>query len=98
MSKSMDIEVFHAGTIADPIPCFTGKLPPVLVPQVRNFEELNRGLEEFCQSDRKRRLRGQSGTKEELLKDDQAAFLPLPLDPFDACRKVPTTASSLSLV
>jgi len=30
--------------------------------------------------------------------DDQKAFLPLPATPFEACRRVSTTASSLSLV
>lgn len=68
----------------------------VPVPQVSDFEELNRGLEEFCRSDRKRRLRGRSGTKEQLLQGDQSEFLPFPCAPFDACRKVSTTASSLS--
>jgi hypothetical protein len=46
----------------------------------------------------KRRLRGKSGSKAELLKEDQAAFLSLPAAPFDACIKQPTRASSLSLV
>ena len=43
-------------------------------------------------------LRGQTGTKAQLLLDDQKAFLPLPTTPFEACRKFSTTASSLSLV
>jgi len=46
----------------------------------------------------KRRLRGGAGTKAELLVEDQAAFIPLPPSPFDACRKRSTRASSLSLV
>ena len=46
----------------------------------------------------KRRLRGGTGTKAELLLEDQAAFIPLPPSPFDACRKRSTRASSLSLV
>jgi hypothetical protein len=33
-----------------------------------------------------------------LLKEDRAAFLPLPPSPFDACKKQSTRASSLSLV
>jgi len=70
----------------------------VPVPQVRDFGELNGYLRRRCEEDRQRRLRGQAGTKAELLKSDQAAFLPLPVAPFDACRMASTTASSLSLV
>jgi transposase len=70
----------------------------VPVPQVRDLQELNARLVEMCQEDMKRRLRGKSGTKAELLKEDQAVFLSLPASPFDACRKQPTQASSLSLV
>jgi transposase len=70
----------------------------VPVPQVRDLEELNCRLVELCQQDMKRRLRGKNGTKAELLKEDQAVFLDLPPVPFDACRKQPTRASSLSLV
>jgi transposase len=70
----------------------------VPVPQVRDLEELNGRLVELCQQDMKRRLRGKNGTKAELLKEDQRVFLDLPPVPFDACRKQPTRASSLSLV
>ncbi len=70
----------------------------VPVPQVDDLEELNARLVEQCREDMKRRLRGKSGTKAELLKEDQAAFLSLPAAPFDACRKQPTRANSLSLV
>jgi len=70
----------------------------VPVPQVRDFAELNAFLRQRCEADRQRRLRGQPGTKAQLLVEDQAAFLPLPAVPFEACRKVSTTASSLSLV
>jgi transposase len=70
----------------------------VPVPQVDDLEELNARLVEMCEEDMKRRLRGKSGTKAELLKEDQAAFLSLPAAPFDACIKQPTRASSLSLV
>ena len=68
------------------------------VPQVRDFDQLNAFLRVRCAADRERRLRGQSGTKAQLLVEDRAAFLPLPAVPFEACRKVSTTASSLSLV
>jgi transposase len=70
----------------------------VPVPQVRDLKELNTRLVEMCLEDMKRRLRGKSGTKAELLKEDQAAFISLPASPFDACRKQTTRANSLSLV
>ena len=70
----------------------------VPVPQMRDFTELNAHLRQRCVDDRQRRLRGQSATKEQLLLEDQKAFLPLPATPFAACRQVSTTASSLSLV
>ena len=70
----------------------------VPVPQVRDLEELNARLIEMCREDTNRRVRGNSGSKAELLKEDQKAFSSLPEDPFDACRKQPTRASSLSLV
>jgi len=70
----------------------------VPVPQVRDLDELNGKLAEMCQKDLQRRLRGKTGTKAERLKEDQAAFLPLPPVAFDACRKQPTRANSLSLV
>ena len=70
----------------------------VPVPRVRDLAELNRKLVERCREDLKRRLRGKGGTKAEMLKEDQAAFLALPAGAFDACRKEPTGANSLSLV
>ena len=70
----------------------------VPVPQVRDLEELNARLVEHCRRDLGRRLRGQRASKQELLAEDQAAFLPLPAAPFDACRKVPTRANSRLLV
>jgi len=70
----------------------------VPVPAVRDLAELNAHLIERCLQDLGHRQRGKGATKGALLKDDQAAFLPLPSSRFDACRKVSTTASSLSLV
>lgn len=70
----------------------------VPVPQVRDLAALNIHLHQRCTEDRQRRLRGQKETKAELLAEDQKAFLPLPASAFDACRKVLTRASSLSLV
>jgi hypothetical protein len=70
----------------------------VPIPQVRELEELNGQLWEACRQDLHRRVRGQRGSKAEQLAEDQAAFLALPEAPFEACRKISTTASSLSLV
>ena len=70
----------------------------VPVPQVRDFAELNAHLLQRCHEDLRRRLRGQPGTKAELLAQEKAAFLPLPAAPYAACRNVSTTGSSLSLV
>ena len=70
----------------------------VPVPQVRRLEELNARLLEQCRDDLQRRVRGQSKIKAELLNEDRAAFRALPPAPFDACRKVSTTSTSLSLV
>ena len=70
----------------------------VPVPQVRDFTELNARLRQQCVDDRERRLRGQAGTKAELLQGDQAAFLSLPVTAFAACKQMSTTPSSLSLV
>jgi len=69
----------------------------VPVPQVSGLEELNRDLAEACREDLKRRLRGKSSTKAQLLAEDREAFLPQPAGGFDPCRKVPTRANSLSL-
>lgn len=70
----------------------------VPVPQIKNLHELNVMLAHKCREDLKRRLRGKGGRKSELLQQDQAAFLSLPVSRFDACRKQPTRANSLSLV
>jgi transposase len=70
----------------------------VPVPQVRDLAQLNAKVREQCQGDQQRRLRGQPGSKAQLLQGDQAAFLPLPASAFAACRKESTMASSLSLV
>jgi transposase len=77
---------------------FTRRNFLVPVPQVGSLEALNRDLEERCREDLKRRLRGKSGSKAQLLEEERGALLSLPAGRFDACRKVSTTASSLSLV
>jgi len=58
----------------------------VPVPEVRDFEELNALLEQRCREDLQRRLRGQTQTKEALLREEQMSFLALPFAPFEACR------------
>ena len=70
----------------------------VPVPQVDSWQELNQVLERQCLEGLERRVRGKSGTKKEMLREDQAAFLPLPAVPFDACRKAATRTDRLSLV
>jgi len=69
----------------------------VPVPQVDSLEALNEGLWEDCYGDLDHRPRGKGASKGELLEEESKLFLPLPATPFDACRKVSTTASSLSL-
>ena len=59
----------------------------VPVPHVDSLEELNPSLVEICRQDLKRQLRGKSGIKAELLKEDQAAFLELPPVAFDAVKE-----------
>jgi transposase len=70
----------------------------VPVPQVQDLDELNVMLHKMCREDMKRRLRGKTGTKAELFEEDRKAFLEIPAGAFDACKKQPTRASSLSLV
>ena len=54
--------------------------------------------ERRCQDDLTHRTRGKNGTKEELLLEDRAAFLPLPGQPFEARRIGQAAADSESLV
>jgi hypothetical protein len=70
----------------------------VPVPQVRSLEELNARLEESCREDLKRRLRGQTGPKEELLAEELGVMRQLPLSDFEASRILAARANSLSLV
>jgi len=70
----------------------------VPVAQVRDWEELNAQLRRQCQEDLERRLRGQAGTKAQLLSEDQAAFLDLGPVRFEAARQLSTRSNSLSLV
>ncbi len=70
----------------------------VPVPKVGDLDELNKKLAEMCGNDLKRRIRGNSGTKLELLAEERKTFISLPPSPFDACRKHLTNANSLSLI
>jgi len=70
----------------------------VPVPQVRDFEQLNVHLQQMCQHDLSRTLRGQTQTKEALLLEEQFSFLPLPFKPFEACRIQPGQVNSQLLV
>jgi hypothetical protein len=70
----------------------------VPVPAFDCFETFNAALAERCRKRLAERLRGHSETIGERLERDLAALRkPLP-PPYDACEKVPTTVSSLSLV
>ena len=70
----------------------------VPVPEVASLELLNETLLERCHADLSHRTRGKAGTKAELLAEDQAAFLPLPKQTFEARRIEQASADSQSLV
>jgi hypothetical protein len=70
----------------------------VPLPQVDSIEALNQSLEQACREDQQRAVRGQTMTKAQLLAEEQAAFLPLPAETFEARRVCTAVANSLSLV
>lgn len=70
----------------------------VPVPQVDSLVTLNHSLRERCGADLAERTRGKPASKGDLLREDQAAFLPLPKQPFEARRVVDRSADSQSLV
>jgi transposase len=70
----------------------------VPVPQVESLEVLNEQLRQRCLADLAERTRGKPAPKSGLLREDQAAFLPLPKQPFEARRVVDRSAESQSLV
>lgn len=70
----------------------------VPVPEVDSLEMLNRQLCERCQFDLQQRTRGKAVPKSDLLLEDQAAFLPLPKQSFEARYVDDATADSQSLV
>ena len=70
----------------------------VPVPQVRDLEDLNAYLRTRCRDDLRRRVRGQTRSKEQLLGEEQLSFLPPPFTPFEACRIQPAQVNSELLV
>ena len=70
----------------------------VPIPMFESFEALNAHLLECCRRRMTDCLRGHDGTIGERLARDLAAFQTLPPAPYDACEKVATSVSSLSLV
>ncbi|MEO6624214.1 MAG: IS21 family transposase [Burkholderiaceae bacterium] len=68
------------------------------LPVAENFDALNARLLEGCTKRRQAILRGHTITIGERLQADQAAFMALPPAAYDACHKVATRVSSLSLV
>ena len=70
----------------------------VPVPDVISFEALNESLLERCRADLSHRTRGRSGTKGELLVEDQAELLPLPKQRFEPRQVTSVWADSQSLV
>lgn len=70
----------------------------VPIPQVASFAELNAQLLDRCSHRLGDRLRGHGEMIGERLARDRAAFLPLPLAPYEACDKKTVRVSSLSLV
>src|ERR1700738_3709003 len=68
------------------------------LPVADSFDALNARFLDACGKRRQAILRGQSSTIAERMRADISAFLPLPPAPYDACHKVATRVSSLSLV
>lgn len=70
----------------------------VPVPHVESLESLNQQLHQRCLADLAERTRGKPAPKSDLLIEDQAAFLPLPKQPFEPRRIAEGGANSESLV
>jgi hypothetical protein len=68
------------------------------VPEVRSLEQLAGLLFDGCEKDLERIDRGQTRTRRELLEEERARMLPLPQQPFSACRQKPALASKQALV
>jgi transposase len=70
----------------------------VPMPRFESFEALNAWLEEQCLKRQDAVLRGHSETIAERLLRDLDALMVLPSTPYDACEKVSTRATSISMV
>jgi transposase len=70
----------------------------VPLPRAQSYEELNARLLEQCQKRRARRLRGHQETIGQRLERDRQVLLPLPATAYEACDKLVTRVTSLSLV
>ncbi len=70
----------------------------VPMPRFETFEALNARLEEQCIKRQDAVLRGHSETIGERMLRDLDALMPLPAVPYDACEKVSTRATSISMV
>ncbi|MEM9148723.1 MAG: IS21 family transposase [Pseudomonadota bacterium] len=70
----------------------------VPMPRFESFEALNSWLEEQCLKRQDAVLRGHTETIGERLLRDLDALMPLPPGPYDACEKVSTRATSISMV
>ncbi|MCB9951682.1 MAG: IS21 family transposase [Planctomycetaceae bacterium] len=70
----------------------------VPVPQINDLEQLNVQLAALCKADLERTLRGKSGSKRELLIEEQQVLRPIPSEQFEAKRLQIVHANSLSLI
>lgn len=70
----------------------------VPIPRASSWDELNAYLETSCRKRRERILRGHKETIGERFERDRVAMLPLPATLYEACEKLSTRVSSLSLV
>jgi transposase len=77
---------------------FTRRNFLVPVPRFDSFEALNAHLEDCCRERLAAKLRGHQETIAERLERDRATLLALPPTPYEACERVSTRVSSLSLV
>jgi transposase len=69
----------------------------VPVPEGDSWDDLNAELAAACRREFERTGAGRDRVTAELLAEDQAAFLPLPTEPFEARRIEPVTINSLAL-
>ncbi|WP_143814595.1 IS21 family transposase [Magnetofaba australis] len=70
----------------------------VPAPRFESFDALNAHLRQKCLERRQQTLRGCQRSIGERFSTDQAAFLPLPPIPYDACEKVSAKVTSQALV